>query len=252
MQKVIRRQEGKLHGCVAFFNHASTRLRLLSSSLLHASRFTSHAFTLAEVLITLGIIGIVAAITVPVIMNNAQDAQYKTAYKKAFSDASNIWQSMRANNEIESCTSACDDNCSGVNFITFKSYMKVIKSCGTNISADNVKDCWDISGEAFAGSIPNSSTGSGAIGFIDNSGRNWIMLRGASTCRVAFAVDINGLRSPNKFGKDRQYLLGGLDDGTVFAFTGIPTKLYPVPDRISSTSQTCGYPPCYSTSWLYN
>ena len=38
-----------------------------------------NAFTLAEVLITLGIIGIVAAITIPTLINNVQDAQYKTA-----------------------------------------------------------------------------------------------------------------------------------------------------------------------------
>ena len=42
-------------------------------------------FTLAEVLITLGIIGVVAAMTMPTLMNQTQGAQYKTAYKKALS-----------------------------------------------------------------------------------------------------------------------------------------------------------------------
>lgn len=210
------------------------------------------AFTLAEVLITLGVIGIVCAMTIPTLIKNTQDAEFKTGYKKAFSDASNVWQTMRVNAEMEPCTSVCDDNCSGTNFITFKSYMKVEKSCGTNISTDNVKGCWDITGEAFGGSIPDGTTGSGAIGFVDSSGRNWIMLRGAATCRVPLAVDINGFKPPNQFGKDRQYILGGLEDGTSSAFTGTPTKLYPVPDRNSSVNQTCGHPPCYSTSWLYN
>ena len=36
-------------------------------------------FTLAEVLITLGIIGVVAAMTKPTLMNQTQGAQYKTA-----------------------------------------------------------------------------------------------------------------------------------------------------------------------------
>ena len=40
-------------------------------------------FTLAEVLITLGIIGVVAAMTMPTLINSTQGAQYKTAYKKA-------------------------------------------------------------------------------------------------------------------------------------------------------------------------
>ena len=42
-------------------------------------------FTLAEVLITLGIIGVVAAMTMPTLMNATNGAQYKTAFKKALS-----------------------------------------------------------------------------------------------------------------------------------------------------------------------
>ena len=44
-----------------------------------------NAFTLAEVLITLGIIGVVAAMTMPTLLNSTQGAQYRTAYKKALS-----------------------------------------------------------------------------------------------------------------------------------------------------------------------
>ena len=42
-------------------------------------------FTLAEVLITLAIIGVVAAMTMPTLINNTNGAQFKTAYKKALS-----------------------------------------------------------------------------------------------------------------------------------------------------------------------
>ncbi len=45
----------------------------------------SFGFTLAEVLITLGIIGVVAAMTMPTLINSTQGAQYKAAYKKALS-----------------------------------------------------------------------------------------------------------------------------------------------------------------------
>ena len=52
--------------------------------------FTKHnafenAFTLAEVLITLAIIGVVAAMTMPTLIYNTHGAQFKTAYKKALS-----------------------------------------------------------------------------------------------------------------------------------------------------------------------
>ena len=43
------------------------------------------SFTLAEVLITLVIIGVIAAMTVPTLMNNTQGQEYKSALKKAIS-----------------------------------------------------------------------------------------------------------------------------------------------------------------------
>ena len=42
-------------------------------------------FTLAEVLITLGIIGVVAAMTIPTLISNTNGAQFKSAYKKSLS-----------------------------------------------------------------------------------------------------------------------------------------------------------------------
>ena len=45
----------------------------------------SFGFTLAEVLITLGIIGVVAAMTMPTLLANTQGAQFKTAFKKELS-----------------------------------------------------------------------------------------------------------------------------------------------------------------------
>ncbi len=43
------------------------------------------AFTLAEILITLGIIGVVAAMTIPTLMSNTGKAEFTTAYKKIIS-----------------------------------------------------------------------------------------------------------------------------------------------------------------------
>ena len=44
-----------------------------------------NAFTLAEVLITLGIIGIVAAMTLPGIINDTRYAEIQTSLKKNYS-----------------------------------------------------------------------------------------------------------------------------------------------------------------------
>ena len=40
------------------------------------------AFTLAEVLVTLAIVGIIASITIPALLNNIQEKELKTAWKK--------------------------------------------------------------------------------------------------------------------------------------------------------------------------
>lgn len=50
--------------------------------------FKRAGFTLAEVLITLGIIGVVAAMTIPNLIANTRSSQYRSAFKKAVSTLS--------------------------------------------------------------------------------------------------------------------------------------------------------------------
>ncbi|MCR4881467.1 MAG: type II secretion system GspH family protein [bacterium] len=60
---------------------------------------TKKGFTLAEVLTTLMVIGVVAAMTIPTLMNSTSDQQYKVAYKKALSVLSQGIQLMIAKEE---------------------------------------------------------------------------------------------------------------------------------------------------------
>ncbi len=55
----------------------------------HSAPFRKSAFTLAEVLITLGIIGVVAAMTLPVLVNNYKEKELATQVKKTFSNIQN-------------------------------------------------------------------------------------------------------------------------------------------------------------------
>ena len=50
----------------------------------HHTKARSNAFTLAEVLITLGIIGIVAAMTIPTLIQNYQKRAYVAGLQKAY------------------------------------------------------------------------------------------------------------------------------------------------------------------------
>lgn len=57
---------------------------------------TNKAFTLAEVLITLGIIGVVASMTLPSIVSNARNRELESQYKVAYSLLSQAMLQMRA------------------------------------------------------------------------------------------------------------------------------------------------------------
>ena len=54
------------------------------------------AFTLAEVLITLGVIGVVAALTIPTLISKHQKKVYVTQFKKAYNTVTNAFKLMQA------------------------------------------------------------------------------------------------------------------------------------------------------------
>lgn len=66
----------------------------------HCVGFRKKAFTLAEVLITLGIIGVVAALTLPTLIQNYQKHVYVTGAKKAVSVISSMFQREMADEGV--------------------------------------------------------------------------------------------------------------------------------------------------------
>lgn len=210
------------------------------------SAFT--AFTLAEVLITLGIIGVVAAITIPALMNNIQDAQYKTAYKKAFSVLTQALQQTANDNDLQYRSTWTDATARDGNFLAIMQRFKVAKYCdGTTIFGDK---CWDSSGEGYnSHNFPAYTT---SACFVDNSGMSWCNEGEGS----AILVDTNGFKKPNQFGKDRFSFFTMTATNNNIYTPGIPLRVVPFDDNnpgiCSSGHQCATQNNYYGTSWLYN
>lgn len=179
----------------------------------------ANAFTLAEVLITIGIIGIVAAITIPTIIKNYQDAALKSALQKEVAVLSQVTTKIAQNNggSIQGVFGG------GVNnYLNFVNHLSYAKLCTTTT---NIGECWHQSGAWYrnngtqayelgasfytqnAGLILNdgslllissqgSPTCSGIWMHMENSG-----MGSTDLCSVVF-IDVNGFKGPNRTGKD--------------------------------------------------
>ena len=213
----------------------------------NARNNSQRAFSLAEVLITLGIIGVVAALSIPTLMNNINDAQYKTAYKKAFSVAGQALTSANGQDLFEYATGGGDSINHKKNFLAYMNQFKVTKQC---TSGSDTANCWNSTGEKYGLNFSSGYPGNDSYAFIDSSGFAWTMYH--PTTNIIF-VDTNGFKKPNQWGKDR-FSIFLLDDKKQ-AEVGIPVLVAPMVDNEGNicTSNKCAVEQNYfGTSWLYN
>lgn len=213
----------------------------LNINLGKSQRYTG--FTLAEVLITLGIIGVVAAISIPSLLGIYKETQYKTAYKKAFSE---VYQAFKAAQYSEEFSENSNDSNTLNNFNLIKHKFKVVKSCSYSV-ADGCwvesciieKDCfWCYSAS------PNLI----GAGFIDASGRSWVHYAATSDALVIL-VDTNGFSSPNRMGRDRFPFIVRDKSGGLY---GLPYSINVYSDIIAKDEAACSLGNCYYQSWIYN
>ena len=160
-------------------------------------------FTLAEVLISLTIVGVVASLTIPNLVKNSQEKQLKVKWKKTFSTMARATM-MVAADEGGSLKGICSYNgLPGARCVRDKyaKYLKMVKKCG---HAEVYGNCW---GDA----IHFTQDGSGFIlsdGTMINQGNwgsscnnTWGTNQILRFCEVAYA-DVNGFKGPNEMGKD--------------------------------------------------
>lgn len=100
-------------------------------------------FTLAEVLITLGIIGVVAAITIPILMQKTQDAELKTAWKKEYSVISQAYNLMKQDEggDLSQYFITAGNNQTAPVIQKLGNYLAVTQSCGIPYITDYGNVC---------------------------------------------------------------------------------------------------------------
>lgn len=171
------------------------------------------AFTMAEVLIAMGVIGIVAVLTIPVIAKFSTNLETTTAFKNTYSDLSNVSQIIKKDNN-QTLVDAFSSTAAMKN--RYAEYMKTTKNC-TNSSTDG---CWTYKWNQMDGTelTPPTSPGliliNGAIlvfedyfsSSCDSSGTNVSARTTLTNVCSDIMIDVNGARRPNIIGKDIFYV----------------------------------------------
>ena len=172
------------------------------------------AFTLAEILVTLAIVGIVAALTIPSLINEITDAQLAAKWKKTFAELSDATIRITMNgSEIDtsSHTNLRDDYAEVMNFIVTDDF-RVLLGSGITYKYYKGNSFWDASAGAnwAAVRLPNGAI----VAFYRYSTTcdyTSILAYGGGTLTGICAeleVDVNGADPPNTVGKD--YFMGWL------------------------------------------
>ncbi len=230
------------------------------------SLFAIQAFTLAEVLITLAIIGVVAALTIPTLVSNYQKTQYVTQLKKFYSTFNNGMKTYMASMGCDDmrCTEFFKGATSDAEWQTrFKTEIPKIFRNLTIYTQDNYSEFNSLnypSIKALGGEYANPGISIGGapytfitadgqfVAIIDNYPGNCDQMPNADSklrnfCSNVVFVDVNGPKGPNISGRDAfGFYLG--NDGLLYPYSGYDMgTLYGAPDSIWKLDSTaCGTP----------
>jgi prepilin-type N-terminal cleavage/methylation domain-containing protein len=160
-------------------------------------------FTLAEVLITLGIIGVVAAMTMPTLINSTNGAQFKVAYKKALSVLNQaVALNMALDDYDFSGTTATDTAATADTAVSvyniIKKRMNVVRT-----TVGSLGYSIQMNATATGSSVTfGTQDGSGNYIFFFNDGIMFAYPSTSSSCSKTSPcygfIDVNGQKGPNK------------------------------------------------------
>lgn len=209
------------------------------------------AFTLAEVLITLGVIGVVAAMTIPNLMAKISEKRYQTAYRKAYSVLNQALRSMMDDGYVidlsdMSAGAAKAEGLIGDNFKILSNYFAGATRCFDN----NADKCWECEKGQSGQFALNVNNGRGCKkdrpAFIDASGMAYFLYAGSEW---PILVDVNGFSGPNELGKDR-YVVYFTNSRTKAYYSNEVDTIYPWKD-IKAKQRWCPSGDCPNTSRLF-
>ena len=230
------RMVGKMKGIIftdKVHSHFTTHhsLKLAAFTLAEGATHVAHwnnsrkiAFTLAEVLITLGIIGVVAAMTMPSLIQHHREKAMVTSLEKFVSTISQAVDLYKADNDCVDSISTCvsyiskgDENCE--NFAPIAAKMNVIASVknANKSTADWLPDkAYNYYGEEQEGIYGGvSKRNIGTCAYLLNDGTTFAV--DINPTNFDIMVDVNGKKLPNRVGQDIFPLLIGADANFVYA-----------------------------------
>lgn len=154
-----------------------------------------NGFTLAEVLIVLGIIGIVAALTIPTLIQNAHERATVSQLKKVYSEFSQAYQlAINENGYPADNWAGSEDTMSN----TLAKYLKLSKNCSK-------QECEE---EAYNTLTEKPYTAATKPNLILSDGTIILLRLDTINCTTLynrcgwFIADVNGYSKPNVLGKD--------------------------------------------------
>ena len=162
---------------------------------------------MAEVLITLGIIGIVAAMTLPSLINNKKNKELETAFKKNYSVISQALNMYYAQNGERLTSDIVGQH--ELKPILMK-YMNVLHDCGWGFTVASTSCIPNYNDPDRNSQVYKNFTGTSNINlglfddgqFILNDG-SLILLQNEVGSQIYISVDVNGyLKNPNRLGHD--------------------------------------------------
>ena len=161
------------------------------------------AFTLAEVLITLGIIGIVASMTIPTLMQKYYEHQTVSKLRETYSIISQALKQLEDEyGGIESWgIKTYDEEAATILADRFKTVLKVATDCGT---VDENEHCFARSYKFLNGNSFDGYAKDPMYYKITLLNGTSVIFKGGNSAgkRAAFMVDTNGPSKPNTWGRD--------------------------------------------------